>query len=197
MAHSNLTSNGTECTTSLIAKLTRNFTLLEPEFVGRLMVRIYNRGYAVKGILPAPLNRDIACRVIGSGGKYLRLTTEKCQIDFIWQDNTSNTFIFFGDHAGVTKAMNVINHRIKICSERSERHEKADEQPLVADEQPLVADEQPLVADETKYDCFNCLKHSDTPLKKCDNCKVARYCDRECQKSHWKNHIRVCQRHVD
>ena len=182
MAHSNLTSNGTECTTSLIAKLTRNFTLLEPEFVGRLMVRIYNRGYAVKGILPAPLNRDIACRVIGSGGRYLRLTTEKCQIDFIWQDNTTNTFIFFGDHAGVIKAMNVINHRIKICSERSERSERH---------------EEPLVADETKYDCFNCLKHSDTPLKKCDNCKVARYCDRECQKCHWKNHIRVCQRHVD
>jgi len=38
--------------------------------------------------------------------------------------------------------------------------------------------------------CWNCSKNSSNgeDLKKCTECKLAKYCDRECQKSDWKAH---------
>ena len=174
----NVTSKSIEGAISHIAKLTSNFELFLPNFVGRLVVGIYNRGYARYGVLPAPLNLDICRQVIGSGGKYLHLTTDKCQVDFIWHDKESNTFLFFGGHKAVIKAMYAINHRIKICTERQ-------------------SDQEVPTPSDNKYDCFYCLKHSDVRLKKCSNCKVARYCDSVCQKADWKNHKCECLENVD
>ncbi|CAK4029829.1 Hypothetical predicted protein [Lecanosticta acicola] len=39
--------------------------------------------------------------------------------------------------------------------------------------------------------CGNCDK-TDISLKKCAKCMSVSYCDRECQKSHWKTHKKVC-----
>ena len=189
---------------SLIAKLTSNFTLLEPDFVGRLMASIYNRGHVSNGILPAPLNRDIARQVIGPGGKYFRMTTENCRVDFIWHDKATNNFLFFGGHKAVIKAMYIINHRIQMCTERNEaqptvlEEPNADERSTSAYERSTSADERSTTStdeepsDDQAYDCFYCLKQSDVRLKKCGNCKNARYCDRECQKADWKNHKGEC-----
>ena len=192
--HFNVASKSTEVAISLIAKLTGNFTLLEPEFVGRLMAGIYARGYASNGILPAPLKTDICRQVIGPGGKYFRMTTENCRVDFIWHDKATNNFLFFGGHKEVIKAMYIINHRIQMCTERSEAQPTVLEEPN-ADERSISTEEEP--SDDQTHDCFYCLKQSDVRLKKCGNCKNARYCDRACQKADWQNHKSECLENVD
>jgi hypothetical protein len=43
-----------------------------------------------------------------------------------------------------------------------------------------------------KYNCRNC--HSKTNHKKCGNCRIARYCSKECQKTDWRRtHKRECR----
>ncbi|KAK8180734.1 hypothetical protein BC567DRAFT_150537, partial [Phyllosticta citribraziliensis] len=39
--------------------------------------------------------------------------------------------------------------------------------------------------------CGNCSKTS-TSLKRCSKCQTERYCNRDCQKAHWKTHKKVC-----
>ncbi|CAB4035158.1 Stress-induced-phospho 1, partial [Paramuricea clavata] len=41
--------------------------------------------------------------------------------------------------------------------------------------------------------CYYC-KKPENKLKQCTNCFTAQYCGRECQKSDWKNHKKVCDR---
>ncbi|KAE8551755.1 hypothetical protein TMatcc_001737 [Talaromyces marneffei ATCC 18224] len=47
--------------------------------------------------------------------------------------------------------------------------------------------------DESQH-CANCAKAStsDNALKRCAKCKTTFYCSRDCQKSHWKTHKKVC-----
>lgn len=45
-----------------------------------------------------------------------------------------------------------------------------------------------------KYTCAQCSKKSQTELLQCSGCKFARYCNKECQKKHWKNgHKKECK----
>ena len=44
---------------------------------------------------------------------------------------------------------------------------------------------------EIGYTCDNCHKRLKDPMR-CGKCKSAPYCDRECQKKHWKEHKKVC-----
>ena len=39
--------------------------------------------------------------------------------------------------------------------------------------------------------CSFCGKHSEN-LKKCSRCRLAQYCNRDCQKKHWNTHKTVC-----
>lgn len=43
--------------------------------------------------------------------------------------------------------------------------------------------------------CGNCGK--DSPTKTCTRCKKMKYCDRDCQRSHWQDHKRQCQPPVE
>jgi len=61
--------------------------------------------------------------------------------------------------------------------------------------------------------CENCLKHrsqfhyfdrrcdqcldGQKTLRRCSSCKLVRYCSRECQRAHWKQHQPCCQVNVD
>ena len=51
------------------------------------------------------------------------------------------------------------------------------------------------VATEAKsHACKSCAKMEGvTPFKQCSGCKTVRYCSRECQQKHWKNHRILCQ----
>ena len=52
-----------------------------------------------------------------------------------------------------------------------------------------------------KLVCAGCGKGSFEQLSKCQGCRVIRYCNEACQKSHWKVHKQICaklkQRHID
>ncbi|MES1921737.1 hypothetical protein MHBO_003266 [Bonamia ostreae] len=44
---------------------------------------------------------------------------------------------------------------------------------------------------DSKKSCDKCKKNTEK-LKKCGACKKVEYCSRECQKSDWENHKKIC-----
>lgn len=40
--------------------------------------------------------------------------------------------------------------------------------------------------------CAHCHEHSGDTLKQCGNCRAARYCSEECQRTHWSRHGPLC-----
>lgn len=40
--------------------------------------------------------------------------------------------------------------------------------------------------------CTHCKKVHEQKLNKCSACKMAAYCDQECQKKDWKEHKQIC-----
>lgn len=76
--------------------------------------------------IPAPTNSDITRQVIGSNGYYLKLTTNNTGIDFIWHDRENNLFLFWGqNNYGVIRALNIVQRRIQIVTERYEKNKAA------------------------------------------------------------------------
>lgn len=114
--------NIVSCTPSdavdFVGGITMKFKYLYEEFVGKIVRSFYRRGYVFRGELDAPTNEDICTQVVGSTGKYFSMTEEKSGADLIWNDRTKNKFYFFGSKSAVVKAMHIITHRIKICTER-------------------------------------------------------------------------------
>ena len=47
--------------------------------------------------------------------------------------------------------------------------------------------------------CENCgtAETKEAKLKKCARCKMVAYCNRDCQKAHWKEHKPDCDKWVD
>ena len=49
------------------------------------------------------------------------------------------------------------------------------------------------IANEMLSTCSYCEKKSDNKLLLCSRCKVTNYCNKDCQKSHWKEHKIICE----
>ena len=65
------------------------------------------------GYIPAPPHSEVTRRVIGTDGYFFKMTTNLTQIEFIWHDRISNTFLFWGtSNFKVVKALNSIRWRI-------------------------------------------------------------------------------------
>ena len=54
-------------------------------------------------------------------------------------------------------------------------------------------DGQAVLVSRTIHRCWNCGKtNASVKLSKCSRCETARYCSRQCQKDHWKEHKAEC-----
>jgi hypothetical protein len=63
--------------------------------------------------LSAPSDVEILKRIIGDNGHYLKLTTQNCNVDFIWHDREANLFRFWAPKKyNLIQAMNIIRGRI-------------------------------------------------------------------------------------
>lgn len=71
-----------------------------------------NKYQVYKYSLRAPENVDILKQVIGRNGCYFILTTQQCDLDFIWHNRDNNTIEFWGPRDSIDKAVSVINSRI-------------------------------------------------------------------------------------
>ena len=82
-----------------------------------------NKYQVYKCSIQAPSNADILKQVIGRNGCYFILTTQQCDLDFIWHNRDNNTIEFWGPKPNIDKAVGVINYRIsKYSSSQSENN---------------------------------------------------------------------------
>ena len=107
----------------LIKRLTNDLEKFTRDFVDQLMLRIAPG--VTFGYLPAPSEVEVTRQVIGQGGKFLILTTERSRAAFIYHDRKTNNFVFWGDKTSVVKAMYTVVHRIRMCVSRCEAQEFA------------------------------------------------------------------------
>ena len=71
-----------------------------------------NKFQVYKCSIQAPDNADILKQVIGRNGCYFILTTQQCDLDFIWHNRDNNTIEFWGPKPNIDKALEVISSRI-------------------------------------------------------------------------------------
>ncbi|CAG2203968.1 unnamed protein product [Mytilus edulis] len=68
-------------------------------------------------------------------------------------------------------------------------------QPIITDRNVRLYNDKPIQSPRNTVKslktCCGCQKMS-TSLKACVKCRIASYCSRECQKSHWKRHQNMC-----
>ena len=111
-----------------IRNYTGDFTKIGPndddQFIDELKIKLADRdGVVFKGVIAAPTDVVITKKVIGRGGYYFRLTTDKTGVYFIWHDRNLKKFVFWGEEYNVKQAMGVLNYRIKIVTQREQNPE--------------------------------------------------------------------------
>jgi hypothetical protein len=99
-----------------IGCLTDGFINLKWEFMLKLQTVFRTRGSkTITGALPVPTDftPQLLKQVIGSDGYFLKFTTTKHDVDFIWYDEYSREFLFWGmNKRVVVKAMGAISWRL-------------------------------------------------------------------------------------
>jgi hypothetical protein len=106
-----------------IHMMTDNLKNVDPYYAYRLSTNLSwraksNQNYEVVGYIPAPPstidpNREIIKQIIGKDGCYFKQTTENCDIDFIYYDNLTENFVFWGSSQfNTANAMKIIRSRI-------------------------------------------------------------------------------------
>lgn len=99
-----------------IGCLTYGFINLDWDFMLKLQTVFRNRRTkTITGTLPVPshFTPSILKQVIGTDGYFLKFTTTKHEVDFIWYDEYSREFLFWGSNKrAVVKAMGAISWRV-------------------------------------------------------------------------------------
>lgn len=85
---------------------------ISTEFRQTLVDNISSNPTLLQGFLYAPSDPDVTRQVIGKGGCYFHMTTQNCNIHFIWHDRNTNRFLFWGDKYPLIHAMKIIHSRI-------------------------------------------------------------------------------------
>jgi hypothetical protein len=90
---------------------------IDPSYMNQLTNNLIYRHNCQRttifGYIHGPANADIAQRVIGADGYYLKLTNTVTGVDYIWFDRSSNIFLVWGANKfKVVKALNALRWRI-------------------------------------------------------------------------------------
>ena len=90
------------------------------EFIKKLVDSINELEEVYKQELQGSGDTDITKQVIGRKGYYLRLTTEKTGVFFIWHNHANKTYTFWSPtEEALGRAIGVIKHRIYITTQRT------------------------------------------------------------------------------
>jgi len=90
------------------------------EFINKLVESINELDEVYKQEIQGSDDVDITKQVIGRKGHYLRLTTEKTGVFFIWHNHTKKTYTFWSPtEEALGRAIGVIKHRIHITGQRT------------------------------------------------------------------------------
>jgi hypothetical protein len=94
-----------------------SLSTIDPSYMNQLTNNLIYRHNCQRatmfGFIYGPANADIAQRVIGADGYFLKLTNTLTGVDYIWFDQTSNTFLVWGSNKfKVVKALNALRWRI-------------------------------------------------------------------------------------
>ena len=90
------------------------------EFISNLTASINKLDEVHTQEIQSSLDIDITKQVIGRKGHYLRLTTEKTGVFFIWHNHAKKTYTFWSPtEEALGRAIGVIKHRIYITTQRT------------------------------------------------------------------------------
>jgi hypothetical protein len=109
-----------------INNITKNITSSgeDEEFLNKLVESIKESPEVFRQNIKGSDNIDVTKQVIGRKGYYLRLTTEKTGVFFIWHNHEDKTYtIWSPNKEALERAIGVINHRIKITTYRNKQPE--------------------------------------------------------------------------
>ena len=95
-----------------IVELTHGLKDLPKDVARAIEKDVCSREFSYYGFIPAPPSVDMVKQIIGIDGYYLKLTTQKSGVNFIWHDRDRNEFQFWGDYQNCIRAMNEIRYRI-------------------------------------------------------------------------------------
>ena len=111
-----------------IVELTHGLKDLPKDIARAIEKDVCSREFSYYGFIPAPPSVDMVKQIIGIDGYYLKLTTQKSGVNFIWHDRDRNEFQFWGEYQSCIRAMNAIRYR--ICKYVESVRSYPEERPL-------------------------------------------------------------------
>lgn len=114
-----ITSNNATDTLKQIHHVTNSFAGISPEYIGKITETIHKRKMTWVGTIEAPGDSEIIKQIIGKNGFHLKNFTNKYDVDLIWHDRFTSTFMVWGNKHCIITALHAIKRQIKRFSEKN------------------------------------------------------------------------------
>ncbi len=101
-----------------ISELTSGFYFMSPNSADWIQCDVRSREFTSFGKIPGPDNVKYVNMINGDNDYFLKLTSKKHNIDYIWYDKEKNEFHFWGEYQCCIKSMNELRYRIHKVVER-------------------------------------------------------------------------------
>jgi hypothetical protein len=107
-----INSNNAVDTLHQIRTVTNNLLGISLEYTNNMMENIHKRKFTWFGTLEAPKDTILIKQIIGKNGLHLKTFTNKCNVDLIWHDRATNTFMVWGNKICIISALHFIKRQI-------------------------------------------------------------------------------------
>jgi len=101
-----------EQTLNQISLLTGGFYTMSAESAFWIQDDVRSREFTSFGRLPLIEGSELLHKITGKDWYFLKVTSRKHNMDYIWYDNEKNEFQFWGEYKCCIRAMNAIRYRI-------------------------------------------------------------------------------------